>query len=141
MTKLKRLSQKPFFYGLAGIFSMIFVIGIARTSLFQLCYLPLILAAKFTSDDSIPEIGRIYPPKFIRLISFILGMILTEIVFSLILISGNELAFDFSSPESGWMVIAIELVLGIAVYLLFFGIAALLRYIVKKFGTQKNRKV
>lgn len=141
MANLKRFSQKPFFYGLTGVFSMIFVIGIARTSLFQLCYLPLILAAKFTSDDSIPEIGRNYPPKFVRLISFVLGMILTEIIFSLILVAGNELTFDFSSPESGWMVIAIELVLGIAVYLLFFGIAAMLRYLVKKFGQPKNRKV
>ena len=118
---------------------MIFVIGIARTSLFQLCYLPLILAAKFTSDDSIPELGRNYPPKIVRLISFVLGMILTEIIFSLILIAGNELAFNFSSLESGWTVIAIELILGITVYLLFFGIAALFRYLVRKSGRFKSR--
>jgi hypothetical protein len=117
---------------------MIFVIGIARTSLFQLCYLPLILAAKFTSADSIPELGKIYPPKLVRLITFVLGMILTEIIFSAILIAESELTFDISNAESGWTVIAIELVLGIAVYVVFFGIAALLRYFVRKLSWPKS---
>jgi hypothetical protein len=138
MKSWNKFVQSPFAHGIAGILSMIFVIGIARTSLFQLCYLPLILAAKFTSADSIPELGKIYPPKLVRLITFVLGMILTEIIFSAVLIAENELTFDISNAESGWTVIAIELVLGIAVYLVFFGIAALLRYFVRKLSWPKS---
>jgi hypothetical protein len=138
MKSWNKFVRSPFAHGIAGILSMIFVIGIARTSLFQLCYLPLILAAKFTSADSIPELGKIYPPKLVRLITFVLGMILTEIIFSAILIAESELTFDISNAESGWTVIAIELVLGIAVYVVFFGIAALLRYFVRKLSWPKS---
>jgi|GEM_PF-6379218 len=133
------IANNPITYGIEGILSMILVIGIARTSFFQLCYLPLILAAKFTSGDSLPEIGRNYPPKFIRMISFVVGIILSEFAFSVFLIAGGELSFNVSNSESGWMVIVIELVLGIAVYLIFFGIATLLGYLGKKFSQPKKQ--
>jgi hypothetical protein len=53
---------------------------------------------------------------------FVIGMISTELLFSLILIAGGELTFQFNPIPTAWLILAIELLLGIAVFLLFFAI-------------------
>lgn len=129
---------KPNFYLFAGIIFMISVILIARTNQFYLCYFPLIFAAIFTSANSVPEKGIFFPLKKIRLLGFLLGMVITELIFSIILIWQNELTFRLNSFQTEWVIVAIELLLGIIVFSMFFGISTGFRYLIPRIVN--NRK-
>lgn len=133
MILLTKWLTKPLFYVVAGVILMIPVIWIARTGVFYLCYLPLIAAAILFSRTSIPENGDRLPSIFIRYAGFIAGMIVSEILFSLILIVSGELAFQFNSAQSGWTILLVELVLGISIFVLFFAISMATRFFYQKF--------
>ena len=123
---------KPIFYFSAGIVLMISVILIARTNQFYLCYLPLIFAAIFTSANSVPENGILLPMKKIRLFAFLTGMIFSEFIFSIILLLQNKLSFQQNSFQTEWVIVAIELLLGIIVFSMFFGISLGFRYLLPR---------
>ncbi len=127
-----RWLSKPLFYFAAGLLFMVPVIWIARTGAFYLCYFPLIIAAILFSGLIIPEKKVELPSIAIRCFGFISGMIFSELLFSLILIAGDELSFQFKSTQSGWLLLSIELVLGIAVFMLFFSISMAIRLIYRK---------
>ena len=124
--------SKPLFYVAAGLLFMIPVIWIARTGAFYLCYFPLIIAAILFSGTVIPEKKVTLPSILTRYFGFVSGMIISELIFSLILIAGNELSFQFKSTQSGWLILLIELVLGIAVFMLFFSISIAARYFYRR---------
>ena len=124
--------SKPVLYVAAGLLFMVPVIWIARTGAFFLCYFPLIIAAILFSGTFIPETKVVLPSSVIRSIGFVSGMIISELIFSLILIAGGELSFQFKSTQSGWLILTIELVLGIAVFMLFFSVSMGARYFYKK---------
>lgn len=129
---------KPNFYFLAGIVFMIAVILIARTNQFYLCYLPLIFAAIFTSANSVPENGIRLPIKKIRLLAFLTGMIFSEFIFSIILLLQNKLSFQRDSFQTEWVIVAIELLLGIIVFSIFFGISLGFRYLLPRIINKTN---
>lgn len=125
------MSKRVFYFG-AGMVFMVPVVLIARTSLFYLCYFPLMFAAILFSGSSIPE-GKIQlPGKLTRLLLFVSGMIVCELVFSFVLIAKNELSFDSPSFKNDWVILAVEFILGIIAFLLFFGIATSSRYFFRK---------
>lgn len=128
--------SKPLFYVAAGLLFMIPVIWIARTGAFYLCYFPLIIAAILFSGTVIPEKKVTLPSILTRYFGFVSGMIISELIFSLILIAGNELSFQFKSTQSGWLILSIELVLGIAVFMLFFSISIAARYFYKRISSK-----
>lgn len=133
MIPLPKWQTKPLFYFVAGVILMIPVIWIARTNVFYLCYLPLIAAAILFSRTSIPEkVGRL-PSILIRYTGFIAGMIVSEILFSLILIASGELSFQFNSSQSGWTILVVEVILGISIFVLFFAISMGTRFFYQKF--------
>ncbi|MBL7972306.1 MAG: hypothetical protein JNL03_12395 [Prolixibacteraceae bacterium] len=107
-------------------------IWIARTNVFFLCYLPLLVAAGLVSGRSVPEKGICFPARWIRLLGGIAGMIVAEIAFSFLLIAQHELSFNFKSTSSGWNVLAIELLLAIAVFTFFFGMSIAANYFFRK---------
>ena len=123
MTRTSNWFSKPLFYVAAGLLFMIPVIWIARTSAFYLCYFPLIVAAILFSGTFIPEKIVVLPSSAIRCFGFVFGMIISELIFSLILVAVGELSFQFNTTPSDWLILAIELLLGIAVFLLFFAIS------------------
>ena len=129
--------SKPLFYVAAGLLFMIPVIWIARTGAFYLCYFPLIIAAILFSGTVIPEKKVTLPSILTRYFGFVSGMIISELIFSLILIAGNELSFQFKSTQSGWLILSIELVLGIAVFMLFFSISIAARYFYKRISSKQ----
>lgn len=131
---------KPNFYLLAGFFSMILVILIARTNQFYLCYFPLIFAAIFTSANSVPENGILLPLKKIRLLAFLTGMIISEFAFCIILLLQNKLSFQPDTIQTEWVIIAIELLLGITVFSLFFGISLGFRHLLSRIINRSNRE-
>lgn len=133
MHQLKVWMNNPFFVGLAGALSMILVIGIARTGLFYLCYLPLVIAAKLISAHSVPEFRKKQLSKWFRLLGFVAGMMLTELLFSLLLVAQNELSFDFVKTQASWMVLAVELILGITVFVFFFGVSVAFTFFLRKY--------
>jgi hypothetical protein len=57
------------------------------------------------------------------------GMIIAEILFSFILIASGELSFSPEAHKNDWLVLSIELLLGIAVFELFFALALAIRYL------------
>ncbi len=128
--------SKPLFYVAAGLLFMIPVIWIARTGAFYLCYFPLIIAAILFSGTVIPEKKVTLPSILTRYFGFVSGMIISELIFSLILIAGNELSFQFKSTQSGWLILSIELVLGIAVFMLFFSISIAARYFYRRISSK-----
>lgn len=128
--------SKPLFYVAAGLLFMIPVIWIARTGAFYLCYSPLIIAAILFSGTVIPEKKVTLPSILIRYFGFVSGMIISELIFSLILIAGNELSVQFKSTQSGWLILSIELVLGIAVFMLFFSISIAARYFYRRISSK-----
>lgn len=132
MIHVMKWFSKPVLYVAAGLLFMVPVIWIARTGAFFLCYFPLIIAAILFSGTFIPETKVVLPSSVIRSIGFVSGMIISELIFSLILIAGGELSFQFKSTQSGWLILTIELVLGIAVFMLFFSISMGARYFYKK---------
>jgi amino acid permease len=67
-------------------------------------------------------------------------MIFSEFVFSIILLLQNKLSFQRESFQSEWVIIAIELLLGIAVFTLFFGISLGFRYLLPRIINRSNRK-
>jgi len=138
MYKLNAWMNNPFFASLAGALSMILVIGIARTSLFYLCYLPLVIAAKLISARSVPEFGQKHLSKWFRLLGFVAGMMITELLFSLHLVAQNELSFDFVNTQASWMVLAIELILGITVFVFFFGVSVAFTFFLRKYQSIKK---
>ncbi|MDP2889312.1 MAG: hypothetical protein Q8P34_10180 [Bacteroidota bacterium] len=129
---------KPNFYFFAGIVVMTSVILIARTNQFYLCYLPLIFAAIFTSANSVPENGIPLPMKKIRLLAFLTGMIFSEFIFSIILLLQNKLSFQRDSFQTEWIIVAIELLLGIIVFSMFFGISLGFRYLLPRIINKTN---
>ena len=102
---------------------MVPVIWIARTSVFYLCYFPLIVAAILFSGTFISEKIVVLPSSAIRCVSFVFGMIISEVIFSFIQVAVGELSFRLNPSPSDWLILAIELLLGIAVFLLFFAIS------------------
>lgn len=128
--------SKPLFYVVAGLLFMIPVIWIARTGAFYLCYFPLIIAAILFSGTVIPEKKVTLPSMLIRYFGFVSGMIISELIFSLILIASNELSVQFKSTQSGWLILSIELVLGIAVFMLFFSISIAARYFYRRISSK-----
>ena len=107
-------------------------IWIARTSVFYLCYFPLFVAASLASGRSVPEREILFPARWIRLLGVIAGMIVAEIAFSFLLIAQYELSFSFRLTQSGWTVLAIELILAIAVFTFFFGMSIAANYFFQK---------
>ncbi|MDD2303133.1 MAG: hypothetical protein PHP53_00445 [Prolixibacteraceae bacterium] len=128
--------SKPLFYVVAGLLFMIPVIWIARTGAFYLCYFPLIIAAILFSGTVIPEKKVTLPSILTRYFGFVSGMIISELIFSLILIASNELSVQFKSTQSGWLILSIELVLGIAVFMLFFSISIAARYFYRRISSK-----
>lgn len=127
--KITLWAGKYHFYLLAGIVLMIPVLFIARTSMFYLCYLPIIFGAIWTSGSVMRSLKVSLPSKWIRCFSFVGGMVITELIFSLVLVASGELSFQPESYKNGWLIIAIELLLGIAVYELFFVLSSAIRYL------------
>jgi hypothetical protein len=123
---------KPLFYVLSGMLLMALVISIARTSLFYFCYIPLIAAAFLFSGESKPAKEIRLPSKTNRLMGVVSGILFGELIFALLLLAQNKLSFQFHSSQNDWAVIGIEVVLGIAVFVLFFGIAVAGKFIVSK---------
>lgn len=123
---------KPNIYMLAGIVLMISVILIARTNQFYLCYFPLIFAAIFTSSNSVPENRILLPRKKIRLLAFLTGMIFSEFSFCIILLLQSKLSFQRDSFQTEWVIVAIELLLGIIIFSMFFGISMGFRYLLPR---------
>ncbi len=121
---------KPVFYFVTGILFMAPVLWIARTPLFYTCYFPLIIAAIVFSGKWNPKIK--IPSGFWRVILFSAGMIICEFSFSLLLVVRNELTFRFQENRSDWTILAVELILGILVFVLFFCISAGVRYFLRK---------
>lgn len=117
------------FYLFAGIVLMTPVLLIARTSLFYLCYLPIIIGAIWVSGSVVPSSKVTLPSKWIRCFSFMTGMIIAEILFSFILIASGELSFQPEAHKNDWLILSIELLLGIAVFELFFALALAIRYL------------
>jgi len=115
-------------YILSGIICMFLVIWIARTSWFYLCYLPVIFSAFYLSLLSNRGKGLVLPSKMIRLLSFIGGMIISEIIFFLALIARNEIFFNMHKSGSDLTLLAIELILGVFVFILFFGLSVAIRF-------------
>ncbi|MBW8332044.1 MAG: hypothetical protein K0M40_08490 [Prolixibacteraceae bacterium] len=132
MKSIYKWLAKPNFYFLAGIVFMFSVIMIARTNQFYLCYLPLVFAAIFTSANSVPENGILLPMKKIRLFAFLTGMIFSEFIFSIILLLQNKLSFQQNSFQTEWVIVAIELLLGMIVFSMFFGISLGFRYLLPR---------
>lgn len=129
------IRKMPLFYVLTGIFLMGLVIWIARTSLFYFCYIPLIAAAFLFSGGSKPAKEIRVPSRTHRLAGIVSGILIGELIFCLVLLAQNKLSLQFHSSQNDWAVIGIELVLGIAVFVLFFGIAVAGRFI----ASRKNR--
>lgn len=129
------MRKMPLFYVLTGMFLMGLVIWIARTSLFYFCYIPLIAAAFLFSGSFDPVKEIKFPTKTVRLAGVVSGMLIGELIFSFVLLAQNKLSLQFHSSQNDWAVIGIELVLGIAVFVLFFGIAVAGRFI----ASRKNR--
>ena len=126
------MPRKPLFYVLTGMLLMGLVIWIARTSLFYFCYIPLITAAFLFSGDSKPAKEIRLPSQTIRLVGVVSGILIGELIFSLVLLAQNKLSLQFRLSQNDWAVIGIELVLGIAVFVLFFGISVAGRFIARK---------
>lgn len=121
---------KPVFYLFAGILTLIPVIWIARTPLFYVCYLPLIPAAIFFTGLSKPRSDL--PSRFKRLMLFISGLVICEIGYSILLVFRKELTFPMNKNWADWTVLAVELILGILVFLLFSGVSAGVHYFFRK---------
>lgn len=120
------------FYLFAGIVLMIPVLLIARTSLFYLCYLPIIIGAIWVSGAVVHSSKVTLPSKWTRCFSFMTGMIIAEILFSFILIASGELSFQPEAHKNDWLILSIELLLGIAVFELFFALALAIRYLLSR---------
>jgi len=133
MIPITKWQTKPLFYFVAGAMLMIPVIWIARSSVFYLCYFPLIAAAVLFSRTSIPEKKDRLPSILTRYAGFIAGMSVSELLFSFILIAFDELSFQFNSAQSGWTILLVELVLGISIFVLFFAISMATRFFYQKF--------
>jgi len=133
MFKWKTWINSPLFAGAVGVLSMILVIWLARTSFFYLCYLPLVISAKLITAPSVPEFSEKQLSNWLRLFSFVAGMFITELLFSFLLIAQNELSFDFAKTQSSWIVLAVELILGIIIFLFFFGISVAFTFFLRKY--------
>jgi len=120
---------KYHFYLLAGIVLMIQVLLIARTSMFYLCYLPIIFGAIWTSGSVMRSLKISLPSKWIRCFSFMGGMVIAELIFSLVLVASGELSFQPKAHKNDWLILSIELLLGIAVFELFFILSSAIRYL------------
>lgn len=132
MKQLTQWFSKPYFYFVAGLIFMIPVILIARTTLFYFCYVPLIVAAILFSGPSIPEKNEWRPSILIRCAGFIVGMIVSELAFSVVLIVRDGLSVQFDFSQSDWRILSIELFLGISVFMLFVSISMIVRFFSRK---------
>ncbi|MFA5326190.1 MAG: hypothetical protein WC384_00225 [Prolixibacteraceae bacterium] len=128
---LTQLITKRYFYFLAGILFMLPVIVIARTGFFYVCYLPLILAAILFSGSTVSGKENQVPGKLIRMNLVVSGMILCELLFGFVLVVKREISFNIQSFKNDWIILLVELILGIITFILFFGIANLIRYFVR----------
>ncbi len=129
---LNQLIGKRYFYFLAGIIFMLPVIVIARTGFFYLCYLPLILASILFSGSTVLPKEIQLPGKLNRMNLFVAGMTICELLFGFALVVKQEISFDIQSFKNDWIILFVELILGIITFILFFGIANLIRYFVRK---------
>jgi len=117
------------FYIFSGIVLMIPVLLIARTQLFYLCYLPIIAGAIWVSGSVVRSSKISLPSRWIRCFSFIAGMVIAELLFSFQLVASGELSFQPEAHKNDWVVLSIELLLGIAVFELFFALSLFIRYL------------
>lgn len=117
------------FYIFSGIVLMVPVLLIARTQWFYLCYLPIIMGAIWISGSVVRSSKISLPSKWIRCFSFMAGMIIAELLFSFLLIASGELSFQPEAHKNDWLVLSIELLLGIVVFELFFALALIIRYL------------
>lgn len=67
-----------------------------------------------------------------RMLWFVAGMTVGEIIFSFILIAQDDLSFQFKTTQQGWYILTIELILGIAVFVFFYGISIASGYFFRK---------
>lgn len=131
--------KKKKFYLLAGFVCMIPVIWIARTSFFYFCYLPIILAAFLLSGKSFTQNKPEIPSVIIRISGFILGMIICEFLYSIVLLTVGELFFSDKSFQD-WQIILIEMLLAIIVFLFFIGIFSGGRFIFQRIRNTSHPK-
>lgn len=124
--------SKSVIYVVAGLLFTIPVIWIARTSAFYLCYFPLIAAAILLSGTFNPKKTTELPSNGIRCIGFVFGIIISELVFSLILIFRDELSIQFNPIPQDWLILAIESLLAIIVFLFFYAISLGVRFFLRK---------
>lgn len=113
---------KKMFYFLTGLIFMVPVLWIARTSLFYLCYIPLILASFLISRQNNYEHEIRIPSRMMQLAGFIGGMLVGESMFALLLILKGELIVSKDSIQD-WQLLLIELLLSVVVFLFFFTIS------------------
>jgi len=114
--------QKKWFSLSSGFLLMIPVLLIARTSLFYLCYVPLIFGAFVLAFD------REKRNRWRQTVEFSLGMAICEILFGVALFLMEKI--DFSEESSAdWQVLGIELILGLLIFFLFYGAFLFIRFL------------
>lgn len=113
-------------YSLAGVLLMIPVLWIARTPYFYFCYTPIMIGALAASGIFLDEKDIKLPSKLIRCIAFISGMLLTELIYWAV-----QIIFEDVSAKNSFLVLSIELLLGIAVFELFFALAIGIKFLKK----------
>jgi hypothetical protein len=114
--------QKKWFSLSSGFLLMIPVLLIARTSLFYLCYVPLIFGAFVLAFD------REKRNRWRQAGEFSIGMAICEILFGAALFFAQKI--DFSGESSAdWQVLGIELILGLLIFFLFYGAFLFIRFL------------
>lgn len=127
MNLVKHWLRFPAFYSISGLLVMIPVLWIARTQLFYFCYFPLIAAAFLVMIPNEVK-GKKLPSLAVRWVGFLSGMVICSLLFTLMLVFQGQL----SSSLDGWRVLGIELLLGLVVFSMFFGIALFFRFLLRK---------
>lgn len=126
MNQLINTFTKQVAYFLAGLLLMIPVLWIARTPYFYFCYTPIIAGALAASGIFLDEKKIKLPSKLIRSVAFTSGMVLTELIYWAVQILVQDLPM-----KDSFLVLSIELLLGIAVFELFFALAIGLKFLRK----------
>jgi hypothetical protein len=138
MKQYSNIYSRPAFYFVSGLLLMIPVLLIARTNVFYLCYIPLIIGAVVTSGILLNDRDKMLPSGLTRCGAFVAGMIITELIFSTLLILSGKISLA-TAEKNNWLVLLIELLLGIAVFELFY-ITSILILFIKNRIHQKNNQ-
>lgn len=126
MSQFHQIFTQKVAYFLTGFLLMIPVLCIARTPYFYFCYTPVMLGALAASGIFLNEEKIKLPSKLIRSVAFISGMALTELIYWAVQILVEDMPMKDSI-----LVLSIELLLGIAVFELFFALAIGLKFLQK----------